>query len=242
MTTKLTINNPSLSSNVSSLRYIGPFISQRLRDENIRTLSDLKDTFSSQSRTQNIKLLKKITENLRPQECVGKPKYIKDPPGNLKPGYYTYCIRNYNRGAWYAIVTYLKRKKVSESKLPSNDPPRGVKEICSNKKGCISNKAIPKKFESSPKDELEGATKVLLNSRVPLTAIEIFRESKLPGNARTMVAVLRGNAGTKGKKLFKSVAPLDGSTISRWDLKSTVKSKIKNLDEKNLINYIRKEA
>lgn len=238
MTTKLTINNPELNSDVYSLRYIGPLIAERLRKENIKTLLDLKNTFNSQSRAQNIRLMRRVTINLRPQECVGEARYTKDPPNGMKPGYYTYCIRNYNRGAWYAIVTYLKRKNVLPDKLPDSDPPRGVREICSNKNKCIVKKVVPQNFKNKPMNELEHAIKILLDSSIPLSGVEIFNKSRLQ-NKKKMISVLKGNSGTHGRKIFKTINENDGSRI-KWDLKSTVKRQLRGMSDKDLFSYLRK--
>jgi hypothetical protein len=238
MTTKLTINNPNLRDPVNYLRYIGPLFTERLKDLGVRRLSDLKDVLESQSRSQNIRMLRKTLENVRPQECVGEPKYISNPPRGLKAGYYKYCIRTVNRGAWYAIITYMKRKGVSESKLPSSDPPRGRKEICSKRQKCIVKNAIPRRFISTPRNELEHAVIILLKSQQPLTAREIHRISGLPGNARTMTAVMRGNKDQQGKKLFKSAGIL--GSIMKYDLKTTLKRKLKGYSQKEVLTFLRK--
>lgn len=238
MTTKLTINNPRLSDPIKYLRFIGPLFTERFKKINLRRLSELRDVLEEQSRAQNIRMLRTILENERPQECVGEPKYLSNPPRGLKPGYYKYCIRNVNRGAWYAITTYMKRKGVQESKLPSSDPPRGRKELCLKNEKCMVRNAVPRKFISKPRNELEHAVLILLNSRYPLSAREIHKASNLPGNARTMTAVMRGNKDQQGKKLFKNAGVV--GSIMNYDLKTSVRRELNDLNQKQILEYIRK--
>lgn len=234
MTTKLTINNPSLKDSIRLLRFIGPLFTERFREEGIKTLVELRDLVQSQSRAQNIRLLHKVLLNLRPQVCVGEPKYIKDPPKGLKPGYYKYCVRTVNRAAWFAVITYLKRRGVSSDKLPGSDPPRGVREICAKNQKCVAPR--PRVISvDKPINPLEHAINILLKSQTPLTGKEIYKESGLVNEYNTMISVLRMNSDNRGRKIFKTIST---NNVIKWDLKA--RKKLANFNDKELYDYIRK--
>jgi hypothetical protein len=186
------------------------------------------------TKTQNRRFLNRILENPKSQMCVGNTKYWKKPPTGYTKGYYKYCVRKTNKAGWYSITQYLKRKGVSTSKLPMTLA-RKKSERCIRLQKCKKN--TPNIDDTT---QLEHAVLVLKNHPNGLSAREIHRRARLPGNAKSMVAILRGNAENKGKQIFKTNRKV--GEIAKWKLKPNVAKKIKNKSNRNIIQYIREKV
>lgn len=225
-------NYPPLNAPIRRLKFIGPLLAKRFRDNNISTLRDLKDTIETQSRAQNTRMLHRILENPRKLQCVGQPK-------NIDGTYQRYCVRRDNQRAWEAVNRYLRRKGVPADKLPPQNLPRGGREKCSGQDKCRGNNPIPRNRRDAPYYPIEFIVVAMMYDNQPKTALEIYNDLGQNIANRRISATLAANSGTRGEQLFSRAGTDPDTDRTRFKLKTAVRRDLTGLSIREIVQYIR---
>ena len=128
---------PQRAASIRALKYIGRHLEQQFNALGVLTLQNLVDLVDGKSRAQNTRDFLQVFANPRNAQCVRHTpnrdtEHWANPWANetIRPrrrrgeviaGNYWYCVREYNKCGWQAVVSYLQAQPnadVRDNRIP----------------------------------------------------------------------------------------------------------------------------